>query len=211
METYDQIIQAFHQDKSLAMTADMTLYDGLQKTEKFEKMQLDYRKKGDQTYIGHQEFEVLQDRKDYLYMDHDNQAVYQLPMTQKEFISSGFAMDQLRGIIKDLHLKGEAFHVEEGIDGIRFSAPEFSRTKIEIQYQIENLQMVKAMMALDLSGLEDVSHEMDGKRLEIHYQQQEDENISFPVRKRQLLAADENGKLKGGPCKGYRLVRLPAE
>ncbi|MEO1628980.1 MAG: hypothetical protein AAFV25_27785 [Bacteroidota bacterium] len=211
LKKYEQVIHSFYQTETMAFQSNMILYEGLHPEKKFDQMRLEYRKKGDRIYMRHEEFEILQDDQDYLYMDHEDRIVYQMPMSEELLVTSSLAIDQFKGIIQLMHLKGETFSVRDGVDGIRFSAPEFSQTKIEIHYKVENQQMVKAMMALDLSGIEDVSHELDGKRLEIYYQEYENEGVSFPFRKKQLLAADENGQLKSGPYKGYQFINTAAE
>ncbi|MEM9919273.1 MAG: hypothetical protein AAF990_14315 [Bacteroidota bacterium] len=207
---YQKVVEAFTAKEQLSCVVEIMLYDQLEGGEASSEMKINYCKKGEEMYARFDLFEVLKNERHYLYVDHSQKQVNQLPLVPGEQIFPSFDFAQLEQLIEWLELEGTLFETSGGHKGIRFTAAKKSKTVIELIYEPESGHILQSSMALDLAPYDAVDHDLDGKRVVSNFTQLQSGSVQLPRRVRDVLQASGQQLKSSGQYASYQLNPLQA-
>lgn len=118
------------------------------------------------------------------------------------------AAQDFQPLIKQLGLFPLQYGTAGGDKGIVFSAPGLTNTEIRVEYDPQTYFPRKMSTSIDLSGMGEVYHEYDQKKVEATYGAYTQGVLDAPIDLSEVLSSQSGSTLTGGPFTGFTVVQV---
>lgn len=199
-EALEKISVNYNSKKTMSFLANYQVYSDVEQNILTDSLTMNITCSGNDYYINVEEAQMLYHNGQGLLINHEQKMM----LLQKELTQSPWDIKQFQALAEENELKLSAFEpTQEGIKGLRFAAPEYSDTTIELLYDAQSYLLIEVLV--DVKLLDSYSKTaFNNTRTRVTYSNYDISDRVFPYQISQFITSNNKPVAK---YRNYQLIQ----